>query len=101
MQLIPVAYFTIAAIIFMATIISLLKILSIYKKHPKQKANKITFINTQESSTPFSFFNNIFWNINIDTNTHTGKQILQHELTHVYEKHSWDKIFMQINIVFG
>ncbi|MFY7899633.1 MAG: hypothetical protein ACOVNY_05575, partial [Chitinophagaceae bacterium] len=101
MQLIPIAYAIIAAIIFIATIVSLSKIFFIYKKYPKQKANNITFINTQESSTPFSFFNNIFWNTNIDGNTNTGKQILQHELTHVNEKHSWDKIFMQINIVFG
>ena len=100
-QLIPIAYTTIAAIIFIATIVSISKIFSIYKKHPKQKANNITFINTQESSTPFSFFNNIFWNTNIDANTNTGKQILQHELTHVNEKHSWDKIFMQINIMLG
>lgn len=101
MQLIPIAYATIAVIIFIVTIISLSKILFIYKKYPKQKANNITFINTQESSTPFSFFNNIFWNTNIDGNTNTGKQILQHELTHVNEKHSWDKIFMQLNIVLG
>src|SRR4029079_10145815 len=27
--------------------------------------------------------------------------ILQHELTHVKEKHSWDKLFIQLNIVLG
>jgi len=101
MQLLPVIYVSIAVIIFIVTIVSLGKILSIYKKYSKEKVNNITFINTQENSTPFSFFNYIFWNTNIDADTNTGKQILQHELTHVTEKHSWDKVFMQLNIVLG
>ena len=101
MQLIPILYIIVVLIIFGSTIISFLKIFSIYKKYPKQKVNNITLINTQESSTPFSFFNNIFWNTNIDINTATGNQILQHELTHVNEKHSLDKIFMQLNILLG
>jgi hypothetical protein len=61
----------------------------------------IVLLNTTESGTPFSFLKFIFWNDEIDVNSTTGKQILQHELIHVNEKHSWDKIFVQINLVFG
>jgi beta-lactamase regulating signal transducer with metallopeptidase domain len=101
LQLITTFYWAIG-FAFLATIVfSLKKIYRIYKHNPKQKVDGITLINTTESGTPFSFFNYIFWNTEIDTTTNTGKQILQHELTHVHEKHSWDKILMQINLVFG
>lgn len=101
MQLLPVVYFLIALLILIVFIVSLFKIYRIYKKYPKQKTENIVLLHTTEDGTPFSFFKYIFWNDNIDANSTTGKQILQHELTHVKEKHSWDKIFIQINLVFG
>ncbi len=101
MQLLPIFYFAIAVIILIALLISLFRIYRIYTKYPKQKTENIVLLNTTEDGTPFSFFKFIFWNDEIDANSIAGKQILQHELTHVKEKHSWDKIFIQINLVFG
>lgn len=51
--------------------------------------------------TPFSFFKYIFWNDAIDPNTRTGQQMMQHELAHVRERHSIDKLFMQMVMMFG
>ena len=101
MQLIPIFYWTVAFVFLTTIVLSLFKIYRIYKNNPKQKVDDITLINTTENGTPFSFFKYIFWNNEIDTTSNAGKQILQHELTHVHEKHSWDKILMQINLVFG
>ena len=100
-QLLPVLYFVIAGVILIALVVSLFKIYRIYKKYPKQKMENFVLVNTTESGTPFSFFKYIFWNNEIDANSITGKHILQHELTHVKEKHSWDKLFIQMNLVLG
>ena len=100
-ELLPVLYSVFATIMLIRVIISLYKIYQIYKKYPKQKMENIVLLNTTENGTPFSFFNYIFWNEDIDIKSMTGNQILQHELTHVKEKHSWDIIFIQINLVFG
>ena len=45
---------------------------------------------------PFSFFNNLFWKNTLDITNATGKQIFKHELTHIEQKHSWDKLFLRL-----
>ena len=101
LQLLPVIYYLVATIILFGLLFSLFRIYLIYKKYPRQKLENIVLLNTTESGTPFSFFKIIFWNVEIDANSKSGKQILEHEITHVLEKHSWDKLFIQINLVFG
>ncbi|MEJ7675117.1 MAG: M56 family metallopeptidase [Chitinophagaceae bacterium] len=39
-------------------------------------------------------------NDKIDINSATGKQIFKHEVAHVQEKHSYDKIFINIVLIF-
>lgn len=71
------------------------------KKYKAQTFNTCKIYLTQESNTPFSFFKRIFWNTNVDIESAIGKQILQHELTHINEKHSWDKLYVQLNLFVG
>ncbi|MBA2249235.1 MAG: N-acetylmuramoyl-L-alanine amidase [Chitinophagaceae bacterium] len=92
-------YITISFILFCLLIISLFKINRLAHKYPHTNMDGISFINTDATSTPFSFFNIIFWNDKIDMNTPTGKQILRHEIAHVEEKHSHDKIFMNLILI--
>lgn len=92
----------IIALFFVAKIVyELCIILKLKRKYNKQSVQQYNLYITQEKNTPFSFFNNIFWNSNIDINTPIGLQILEHELVHIKEKHSHDKLFMQINLVVG
>lgn len=76
------------------------KINRLKKVYPVQKLVDFDFINTDISSAPFSFLRNIFWRNDINLQEETGKQILQHEITHIQQKHSWDKIFIQIVLCF-
>ncbi len=71
------------------------------KTHSCKNVGDVYLILTTANGTPFSFFRYIFWNEEIDIRTETGKQILQHELTHVQQKHSIDKVFMQVVLVAG
>lgn len=75
-------------------------ILSLKSKYPVIKMQEFDFVNTDLPQAPFSFFNNIFWRNNIETDEENGKRILHHEIIHVKQKHSLDKIFMQFVLCF-
>ena len=62
---------------------------------------QIDLVITNAKGTPYSFFKYIFWNEAIDMTSTTGQQILQHEITHVKEKHSYDKLFVQLSLIAG
>lgn len=94
-QWILIGYAVISFALFVSVLLSLAKIYSIIKSHSCKWIENIRFINTNVRGTPFSFFRFIFWNDKIDLSTETGQQIFQHELVHVKEKHSADKLFIQ------
>jgi N-acetylmuramoyl-L-alanine amidase len=99
-QLYQFAYLLISLIFFLVFIHGLYTIFILLKKYPRQIIDTITFVNTDAKSTPFSFLHYIFWNKNIDIETTTGQQIFKHELAHVQEKHSHDKLFINIILIF-
>ncbi|MEP6710948.1 MAG: M56/M15 family metallopeptidase [Ferruginibacter sp.] len=78
---------------------SILKINLLKRTNPVQKFEGIDLVNTYDKSTPFSFFKNIFWNNAIDINSNNGQRILKHELAHIQEKHSQDKLFINILMI--
>ena len=92
-------YVFIASIFLIVFIGSLLRIYIIYKQSKRIKTNEISLIQTEAKGTPFSFFRLIFWNLHIDLTSTTGQQILQHEIAHVQQKHSYDKIFINLVLI--
>ncbi len=46
--------------------------------------------------TPFSFFKSIFWGNDLDLNSESGSQVLQHELYHARNYHTVDILSMEI-----
>ncbi|MGN6211585.1 N-acetylmuramoyl-L-alanine amidase [Parafilimonas sp.] len=78
----------------------ILKIKLLKKKYPVQQFTDFDFVHTDISSAPFSFLKDIFWRNDINLEDETGKQILQHEITHIRQKHSWDKLYMQFTLCF-
>lgn len=99
-QLYPVVYILVSLIFFFVMLRTLLLIRTLLKKYPVQEVEQVAFINTQDDRTPFSFFKYIFWNSNIDLETTTGRQIFKHEVAHIQEKHTHDKLFVNIILIF-
>lgn len=93
------AYLLISMILLSIFLISLVKIIRLRRKYPETKIEDISFINTEARGTPFSFFKSIFWNKAIDLHTKAGQQIFNHELAHIQEKHSYDKIFINLVMI--
>lgn len=94
-------YFLVAAILFSGMVIAFTRLYRLLRDHSCKSVGDVYLILTQAKGTPFSFFRYIFWNEEIDIRSEAGKQILQHELTHVQQKHSFDKLFIQVMLIFG
>ncbi len=93
------AYALIAMLLLVVFLHTIFVIYRLLKKYPRQQIGNISFINTDAKSTPFSFLNYIFWNFNIDADSAAGKQIFKHEVAHVQEKHTYDKLFINLVLV--
>ncbi|WP_207492696.1 M56 family metallopeptidase [Aridibaculum aurantiacum] len=73
------------------------KIIGIYRKHAATPlVNNVQLIVTKLSEAPFSFFNWLFWRHDVDPASENGQRMLNHELTHIREQHSIDKMFSSI-----
>jgi hypothetical protein len=87
----------IIAFIFLAMlVISIWKIFNIKRKSPIRYLDGIDFIETEVENAPFSFLNNLFWKKTMSLEDDKGQKIFKHELTHIRQKHSWDRLFCQV-----
>ena len=89
--------FGLVAVFFLTKLIfGLVKIQLLKKKFLKENFEGISFYQTNLHNAPFSFFKNLFWKDTILIHSDLGRQILKHEMVHIEQKHSWDKIFLEI-----
>ncbi|WP_164847885.1 M56 family metallopeptidase [Sandaracinomonas limnophila] len=75
------------------------QIYSIYqlkKSHVRTVFKNIELIETEIDAAPFSFLNTLFWKKSIDLASENGQIIFKHELTHIQQKHSFDRLFCQL-----
>ncbi len=85
------------AVLFLTKLIfGLVKIQLFKKTFSKENFEGISFYQTDLAEAPFSFFKNLFWKNSIAIQSDLGRQILKHEMVHIEQKHSWDKIFLEI-----
>jgi TonB-dependent SusC/RagA subfamily outer membrane receptor len=74
---------------------SILRIYLLKRKNPVTKMGEFDLIETNLEEAPFSFFNNLFWKKSISFEDESGRKILQHELSHIRQNHSIDRLFTQ------
>ncbi len=92
--------YSITSFIFLSILIlALIKIRSLFIKNRHSRVEDIYFVNTTANGTPFSFLKYIFWNDHIDPDSATGRQIFKHELAHVQQMHSYDKLFLNATLI--
>lgn len=94
-----IVYSCVSVFVFILFILALLKIRAIIRSHAVMLIDDIKFVETEEKDAPFSFLNYVFWNKQIELNSPSGEHIFQHELVHVREKHSFDKLFLQLILI--
>lgn len=99
-QLYLVIYWLVSILFVLIIVRTLFTIRTLLKKYPVKKIEEVYFLNTLDERTPFSFLKYVFWNANIDINSKTGEQIFKHEIVHVQQKHTYDKLFVNLLISF-
>lgn len=77
-------------------VFGLLQLHLIAKQSDSITVEGATVIQTNDNRAPFSFFDHIFWRMDTNLHSEDGQRIFLHELAHVKEKHSYDKVFMSI-----
>ena len=75
---------------------SVIRIFRLKAMNSKTQMGEFTFIETDLEEAPFSFFSNLFWKKSISIEEENGQKMLQHELVHIRQKHSWDRLFSQL-----
>lgn len=88
------AYVIVGLVVLAAFLKALLHIRRLWVRHQHVEVEGCRFVVTRERGTPFSFLRSIFWHADISLSSEAGQRILKHELVHVREKHTHDKLFL-------
>ncbi len=98
-QVLMLLYAIVSIVMLVLLVKVFLQIFTILKTNSSRTLHDVVFVQSDAKGTPFSFFKFIFWNKAIDINTPTGRRIFAHELAHVREKHSADKLFINLLLI--
>jgi hypothetical protein len=98
-DLLAMAYGLICLVFLAGLVKGLLTIRRLVARHPVYPFDQFLLVDTTEEKAPFSFMHYVFWRREIPIDSETGQQILRHEIAHVREQHSIDKVFMQLVLV--
>ena len=64
--------------------------------NPRTKMQEFTLVETKLPQAPFSFFTNLFWKQGLSATDIHGARIFRHELAHIRQRHTYDKLFVQL-----
>ena len=98
-QYLALAYFLVSLFLLFVMIRTLIRIRKMIRQYNIQSIEDFFFVNTTEKGTPFSFFRYIFWHEDIQPESAAGQHILKHEIAHVREKHTLDKLFLNLVLI--
>ncbi|MGN6567011.1 MAG: N-acetylmuramoyl-L-alanine amidase [Flavipsychrobacter sp.] len=87
---------------FILFVFLLRRVVFIYRLKHRHKVVAMAgfdMVKVNSSSAPFSFFNTLYWREGMPLDSATGQIMLQHELVHIRQKHTLDKLFMQLCLI--
>ncbi len=97
----PLVLGIVSFVVLIGVVRSLISILYMIKRNPVNRLKDLNLVMTDAKGTPYSFFSYIFWNKNLDLESRIGQQMLAHELVHFRQKHSADKLLIEVMMVIG
>ena len=93
----PVTILLVVSLVLMMNFISgIIKIQRLKKSFQGETFQKLTFYRTNLHNAPFSYFKNLFWKDSIELKSDLGKQILKHEMVHIEQNHTLDKLIVEV-----
>lgn len=97
----PLVLGMVSFVVLIGVVRSLINILFLIRRNPVNCLKDLNLVLTDAKGTPYSFFSYIFWNRNLDVESRIGQQMLAHELVHFRQKHSADKLLIEVMMVIG
>jgi TonB-dependent SusC/RagA subfamily outer membrane receptor len=91
-----IAISLISALLLAYLAYSAFRIYLIKRTNPVTHMEGFDFIETDLEEAPFSFFQNLFWKKSLSMDDETGRKIFQHELAHIQQWHSLDRLISQL-----
>lgn len=86
---------TISVFFITRFVYGIFKIIKLKRRFPREAFEGLNFYQTDLEHAPFSYFRNLFWKNNIPVNSALGQQIMMHEMAHIEQKHTYDKILIE------
>jgi len=91
----------ISLVLLTVMIMKIRRIYRIKRENGYVRLGNIDFIRTSIGNAPFSFLDNLFWREDLSTTDDSGKRIFRHEMTHIRQRHTYDKLFIQTIACIG
>ncbi|MTI38692.1 M56 family metallopeptidase [Fulvivirga lutimaris] len=97
LQYSSIVYWIIAGLLFQYFLFQLMQVVwfTFSKKTSIKKENGIIWIETNGTLPTFSFFNLLFYDNSIELTATEKERIVNHELAHIKQKHSWDIVLLE------
>jgi len=95
-QILAIGLFLFSVILICFFLFGIFKVFLIKSKGKITVMEKFNFIEIELDEAPFSFFRNLFWRKDLPINDETGQRMLKHELTHIEQYHSFDKLIVTL-----
>jgi bla regulator protein blaR1 len=89
-------YLLVGVLLFFRFILQIRSLGILIKKNKVVKKEGYNFVLLSKETMPFTFFNYLFVNGNSYETEGFEKEILQHEMAHIIEKHSFDILFIEL-----
>lgn len=93
-----IASLFVSLILLIILLIKIIRIYAIKTRYAAVKIKGVYLVETDLQEAPFSFLNYLFWKKDIDLSSENGQLIFNHELAHIHQKHTYDKLFSQLVI---
>ncbi|SHM89017.1 outer membrane transport energization protein TonB [Chitinophaga jiangningensis] len=90
-----VAYSLVAFLLLVKLILICIRILRLTRTNPSETVNDYTLVALEKPGSPFSFLSYIFWSKTMPLHDEQGNQMLRHEIVHVKQKHTLDKLYLR------
>jgi len=90
---------SVSIVLFIKLLSGFIGLIHQYRAGSKTDIEDVSVIFTEHEAAPYSFFKWLFWRKNIDPHSVHGQRMLQHELAHIHQHHTLDKLFTEVLII--
>lgn len=86
----------VATVLLVRFLSGIFRVQGLRKRYPQQFLQDVRLYMTDLEQAPFSFFRSLFWRRNIPLGSELGAQILEHEMVHIRQYHTYDKVLLEV-----